>query len=68
MLRVAKLLTREPLSADITIGDTDYKAGDTINAKDLENVNRFAMNARKVGTPEAAISKKRDSLFQRRLE
>ena len=45
MLRVAKLLTREPLSADITIGDTDYKAGDTINAKDLENVNRFAMNA-----------------------
>ncbi|WP_373069950.1 DNA-directed RNA polymerase subunit beta [Sulfurimonas sp.] len=45
MLRVAKLLTREPLSADITIGDTDYKTGDTINPKDLENVNRFAMNA-----------------------
>jgi DNA-directed RNA polymerase subunit beta len=45
MLRVAKLLTREPLSADITIGETDYKAGDTIDAKDLENVNRFAMNA-----------------------
>ena len=45
MLRVAKLLTREPLTADITIGETDYKAGDTINAKDLENVNRFAMNA-----------------------
>ncbi|MCW8838899.1 MAG: DNA-directed RNA polymerase subunit beta [Thiovulaceae bacterium] len=45
MLRVAKLLTRESLIADITIADTDYKAGDTINAKDLENVNRFAMNA-----------------------
>jgi len=45
MLRVAKLLTREPLSSDITIGETDYKAGDTIDAKDLENVNRFAMNA-----------------------
>ncbi|QFR50049.1 DNA-directed RNA polymerase subunit beta [Sulfurimonas lithotrophica] len=45
MLRVAKLLTRESLTADITIGETDYKAGDTIDAKDLENVNRFAMNA-----------------------
>jgi len=45
MLRVAKLLTRESLIADITIADTDYKAGDTIDAKDLENVNRFAMNA-----------------------
>jgi DNA-directed RNA polymerase subunit beta len=45
MLRVAKLLTREPLSADITIGETDYKEGDIIDPKDLENVNRFAMNA-----------------------
>ncbi|MEO1917421.1 MAG: DNA-directed RNA polymerase subunit beta, partial [Candidatus Thioglobus sp.] len=45
MLRVAKLLTREPLSADIKIAETSYKAGDTINAKDLLEVNRFAMNA-----------------------
>jgi len=45
MLRVTKLLTREPLLADITIADTDYKAGDTINGDDLKEVNRFAMNA-----------------------
>ncbi len=45
MLRVTKLLTREPLSADIKIGDTEYKAGDTINGADLSEVNRFAMNA-----------------------
>jgi len=45
MLRVSKLLTREPLSADIKIGETSYKAGDTINANDLVEVNRFAMNA-----------------------
>jgi len=45
MLRVSKLLTREPLRADIKIGDTEYKAGDTINPDDLKEVNRFAMNA-----------------------
>jgi DNA-directed RNA polymerase subunit beta len=45
MLRVAKLLTREPLKADIKIGETEYKAGDIINADDLAEVNRFAMNA-----------------------
>ncbi len=45
MLRVTKLLTREPLSNDIKIGETNYKAGDTINGADLAEVNRFAMNA-----------------------
>jgi len=45
MLRVTKLLTREPLSTDIKIGETDYKVGDTINGADLAEVNRFAMNA-----------------------
>jgi len=45
MLRVTKLLTREPLQKDIKIGETEYKAGDTINPDDLKEVNRFAMNA-----------------------
>jgi len=45
MLRVTKLLTREPLQSDIKIGDTEYKAGETINGDDLKEVNRFAMNA-----------------------
>ncbi len=45
MLRVTKLLTKEPLLADIKIGDNDYKAGDIIDGKDLVEVNRFAMNA-----------------------
>ncbi|MBA1432814.1 MAG: DNA-directed RNA polymerase subunit beta [Epsilonproteobacteria bacterium] len=45
MLRVTKLLTREPLVADIKIGDTEYKAGDIISGDDLKEVNRFAMNA-----------------------
>ncbi|MBU1991005.1 DNA-directed RNA polymerase subunit beta [bacterium] len=45
MLRVTKLLTREPLVSDIKVGDIDYKAGDTINGDDLLEVNRFAMNA-----------------------
>ncbi|MFA5235015.1 MAG: DNA-directed RNA polymerase subunit beta [Sulfurimonas sp.] len=45
MLRVTKLLTKEPLIADIKIGNTNYKAGDTINGEDLVEVNRFAMNA-----------------------
>jgi len=45
MLRVTKLLTKEPLIADIKIGNTNYKAGDIIDGKDLIEVNRFAMNA-----------------------
>jgi DNA-directed RNA polymerase subunit beta len=45
MLRVTKLLTKEPLVNDIKIGDTEYKAGDIINGDDLVEVNRFAMNA-----------------------
>jgi len=45
MLRVTKLLTREPLLADIKVGETEYKAGDTLNGDDLVEVNRFAMNA-----------------------
>ncbi|MBE0514086.1 DNA-directed RNA polymerase subunit beta [Sulfurimonas sp.] len=45
MLRVTKLLTKEPLTTDIKIGNTNYKTGDLIDAKDLVEVNRFAMNA-----------------------
>ncbi|HUH43520.1 MAG TPA: DNA-directed RNA polymerase subunit beta [Sulfurimonas sp.] len=45
MLRVTKLLTKEPLINDIKIGNTSYKAGDKINGADLVEVNRFAMNA-----------------------
>ncbi|OHE00931.1 MAG: DNA-directed RNA polymerase subunit beta, partial [Sulfurimonas sp. RIFCSPLOWO2_02_FULL_36_28] len=45
MLRVTKLLTKEPLIVDIKIGNTNYKAGDIINGEDLVEVNRFAMNA-----------------------
>ncbi|MDY0116911.1 MAG: DNA-directed RNA polymerase subunit beta [Sulfurimonadaceae bacterium] len=45
MLRVTKLLTKEPINADIKVGETDYKAGAIIDAKDLVEVNRFAMNS-----------------------
>ncbi|MCX6052576.1 MAG: DNA-directed RNA polymerase subunit beta [Campylobacterales bacterium] len=45
MLRVSKLLTKEPLLNDIKIGDTEYKIGDIVNEKDLVEVSRFAINA-----------------------
>jgi DNA-directed RNA polymerase subunit beta len=45
MLRVTKLLTREPLVSDIKIGEKEYKAGEMIDGDDLKEVNRFAMNA-----------------------
>jgi len=45
MLRVTQLITKEPLLIDIKIGDTEYKAGDIIDGKELVEVNRFAMNA-----------------------
>ncbi|MFT7860392.1 MAG: DNA-directed RNA polymerase subunit beta [Sulfurimonas sp.] len=44
MLRVTKLLTREPLESDVKIGDKEYKAGELINGDDLAGINRFAMN------------------------
>ncbi len=45
MLRVSKLLTKEPLLNDIKIGDTEYKKGDIVAEKDLVDVSRFAINA-----------------------
>jgi DNA-directed RNA polymerase subunit beta len=45
MLRVTKLLTKESLLNDIKVGDTQYKKGDIINADDLVEVSRFAINA-----------------------
>jgi DNA-directed RNA polymerase subunit beta len=45
MLRVTKLLTRDPLIQDIKVGDKEYKSGDTIDGNDIIEVNRFAMNA-----------------------
>ncbi len=44
MLKVTDLLTKAPLEKDVKIGDKEYKAGDFINAEDLVDVNRFAMN------------------------
>lgn len=45
MLRIAKLLTKESLAADIKIGEREYKKGEFVDTKDLLEVNRFAMNA-----------------------
>ncbi len=45
MLRISKLLTKEPLLNDIKIGETEYKKGDTVAEKDLVDVSRFAINA-----------------------
>ena len=45
MLRVTKLLTREPLLQDTKVGGKEYKEGDIIDAEDLKNVSRFAINS-----------------------
>jgi len=45
MLRIGQLLSHESLKNDIKIGDTEYKAGEKINADDLIEVSRFAINA-----------------------
>ncbi|HHH72563.1 MAG TPA: DNA-directed RNA polymerase subunit beta, partial [Sulfuricurvum sp.] len=44
MMRVVSLLTKSPLASDVTANGNEYKAGDHIQAEDLEHVNRFAMN------------------------
>ena len=45
MLRIASLLTKEPLASDVKVGENEYKEGELINADDLAGVNRFAMNS-----------------------
>jgi len=45
MLRIASLLTKEALAADVNVGENSYKEGEFINADDLAGVNRFAMNS-----------------------
>jgi len=45
MLRIASLLTKEPLASDANVGEKIYKEGELINADDLAGVNRFAMNS-----------------------
>ncbi len=44
MIRIESILTKAELLADVTVNGVEYKAGDCINAEDLANVNRFAMN------------------------
>ncbi len=45
MLRIASLLTKEALTADVNVGENSYQEGDFISADDLAGVNRFAMNS-----------------------
>ncbi len=45
MLRIASLLTKEALVADVNVGENSYQEGDFISADDLAGVNRFAMNS-----------------------
>ncbi len=45
MLKITNLLTKAPLEKDVKIGDKSYKAGEFIEADDLKDVNRFAMNS-----------------------
>ncbi len=44
MLRITSLLTKSPLEVDIAVNAKEYKVGDFIEAEDLTQVNRFAMN------------------------
>ena len=44
MMRITSILTKAPLESDVTANGNEYKAGETIKAEDLAEVNRFAMN------------------------
>jgi DNA-directed RNA polymerase subunit beta len=44
MMRITSLLTKAELQSDVTANGNEYKAGDSIKAEDLAEVNRFAMN------------------------
>ena len=57
MMRVVSLLTKAPLENEVSVSGNTYEAGDYINADDLENVNRFAMNNIVKAYSEAVQSK-----------
>ncbi len=44
MLRITSLLTKSELVSDATVNGKEYKVGDKVQAEDLAEVNRFAMN------------------------
>lgn len=45
MLKVVALLSKNPLEADATLNQVDYKAGDLVSKADLESSNRFTLNS-----------------------
>ena len=45
MLKVTALLSKNPLASDQEVNKKEYKKGSKINKADLENINRFTLNA-----------------------
>ncbi len=44
ILKINSLLSKNPLESDVKVNSKEYKAGEKIDKKDLESVNRFALN------------------------
>ncbi len=45
ILRITSFLSKNELVAAVTVGDTEYKAGETIPVDELQNINRFMLRS-----------------------
>lgn len=45
MLKVISLLSKNPLKEDMSLNKKEYKKGDVVDKKELENSNRFSLNS-----------------------
>lgn len=45
MLRVASLLSKEPLNSATSVNEVSYKKGEIVKKDDIASINRFALNA-----------------------
>jgi DNA-directed RNA polymerase subunit beta len=67
LLRIAALLSKSSLNSDVTVAEVDYKAGDSIPAEVILEVNRFALKS-VVGAYDSSIESEYNSTknyFQR---
>ncbi len=44
MMKVVALLSNTPLEVDVTVNSKEYKAGELVDAEELESISRFTMN------------------------
>ncbi|MDR0747799.1 MAG: DNA-directed RNA polymerase subunit beta [Helicobacteraceae bacterium] len=56
LLRINSFLSKQKLVEDVTIGGKTYKAGESVDKKEIKNINRFALKSLVAGLDKKAQS------------